>query len=106
MHVLNFSTELQKIKVSVALLSDTIADALPTNLKILRTNKGNTFSGVSFLYSYIWVDWTVQFFKRNATKDVFEIIFHNFITAVFPTSSQKCMKRFFQKRSLNQMTSV
>ena len=97
MHVLNFSTEQQKIKVSVALLSDTIADALPTNLKILRTNKGNSFSGVSFLYSYIWVDWTVQFFKGNATKDVFEIIFHNFHNSSFSNILSKMYEDIFSE---------
>ena len=95
MHMLDFSTELQNTEVSVALLSDTIADALPTNLKILRTNKGNTFSGVSFLYSYIWVDWIVQFFKRNATKDVFEIIFHNFHNSSFPNILSKMYEEIF-----------
>ena len=97
MHMLDFSTELQNTEVSVALLSDTIADALPTNLKILRTNKGNSFSGVSFLYSYIWVDWTVQFFKRNATKDVFEIIFHNFHNSSFSNILSKMYEEIFSE---------
>ena len=56
MHVLDFSTEYQDAKVSVTLLKSDTTDALPAILKILGTNKGNTCGGVSFQYSYRWVD--------------------------------------------------
>ena len=77
MHVLDFFlTELQNIKVSLTLLKcDPDTDALPTILKFLRTNKGNTCGGISFQQSYKCVDWPVDFFKRNAIKDIF---FDNF----------------------------
>ena len=71
---------MQNAEVSVTLLkSHSTTNAFPAIKKILGRNKGNTCGGVSFRYSYRWVDWTAQlFFKRNATKDVFLIIFQNF----------------------------
>ena len=52
MHVLDFTTELQNVEVFVALLKySSTTDALPAILKILGTNKENTFGGVSFRYS-------------------------------------------------------
>ena len=64
MHMLDFLTELQNTEVSVTLLkSDCTTDALTAILKILGAYKGNTYGGVSFRYSYRWVDWTAHFFK-------------------------------------------
>ena len=62
MHVLNSLTELQSTKVSVTLLkSDCTVDALTAAVsKILGAYKENTCSGVSFRYSYRWVDWIAQ----------------------------------------------
>ena len=63
MHVLDFLAELQNTEVFVTLLkSNSTTDALPSILKILGTNKGNTFDGVSFQYSYRWLDWTARIF--------------------------------------------
>ena len=58
-----FSTELHNLEVSLTLLKcDSTTDALPTILKFLRANKGNT---------YRWVVEQLEFFKRNAIKDIF-----------------------------------
>ena len=55
--MLDFLTELQTAKDFAALLkSDSTIDALPPILKIHRANKVNTYGGVSFRYSYRWVD--------------------------------------------------
>ena len=63
MHVLDFLTELKITEVSVTLLkSDCTTHALTAISKILGAYKGNTCRGVSFLYSYRWVDWTAQIF--------------------------------------------
>ena len=63
MHVLDFLTELQNTEVSVTLIkSDCTTDALTAISKILGAYKGNTCGGVSFRYSYRWVDWTAQIF--------------------------------------------
>ena len=63
MHVLDFLTELQNTEVSVTLMkSDCTTDALTAISKILGAYKGNTCDGVSFCYSYSWVDWTAQIF--------------------------------------------
>ena len=63
MHVLDFLAELQNTEVSVTLLkSDCTTDALTAISKILGAYKGNTCDGVSFCYSYSWVDWTAQIF--------------------------------------------
>ena len=63
MHVLDFLTESQNTEVSVTLLeSGSTTDALTAISKILGAYKGNTYSRVSFRYSYRWVDWAVQFF--------------------------------------------
>ena len=57
MHVLDFLTELQNTEVSVTLLkSDCTTDALTAILKILGEYKGHTCGGISFCYSYRWVD--------------------------------------------------
>ena len=57
MHVLDFLTELKNTKVSVTLpKSDCTTDALIAISKILGAYKGNTCGGVSFHYSYKWVD--------------------------------------------------
>ena len=61
MYLLDFLTELQNTEVSVTLLnSDSTTDALLATLEILGTNKGNVYNGVSFRYSYEWVDYTAQ----------------------------------------------
>ena len=66
MRVLDFSAEFQNTEVSAILLkSDCTTDALPTILKNLGTNKGNTSGGVSFRYSYWWVDWAARFFLKE-----------------------------------------
>ena len=63
MLVLDFSTELQNVEVLVTLLkTDSTSDALPAILKIIRTNKGNTYGGVSFRSSYRWLDWIAPSF--------------------------------------------
>ena len=63
MHVLDFLTESQNAEVFVTLLeSDCTTDALTAISKILGAYKGNTCDGVSFCYSYSWVDWTAQIF--------------------------------------------
>ena len=63
MHLLEFLTELQNTEVFFTLLkSDCTTDALTAISKILGAYKGNTCDGVSFCYSYSWVDWTAQIF--------------------------------------------
>ena len=63
MHVLDFLTESQNTVVSVTLLkSDCTTDTLTAISKILGAYKGNTCGGLSFRYSYRWVDWTAQIF--------------------------------------------
>ena len=63
MHVLGFFKESQDTEVSVTLLKiDCTTDALTAISKILGACKGNTCDGVSFCYSYRWVDWTAQIF--------------------------------------------
>ena len=63
MHVLDFLTELQNTEVSFTLLkTDCTTDALTTISKILGAYTGNTCGGVTFHYSYKWVDWTAQIF--------------------------------------------
>ena len=97
--MLDFSTELPNAELSVILLkSDYTKDALPAILKILGTNKGKTCAGVTFRYSYRWVDWSARIFKRNANKDVFLIIFQNFHNSSFPAFSRKHIfrKDFFK----------
>ena len=60
MPVLGFSVELQNAYVFLTLPKiDSTADALPVILRILQINKENTCGGLSFTYSYRWVDWTV-----------------------------------------------
>ena len=82
-----FSTELQKLEVSLTLLKcDSTTDALPAILNFLRTNKGNT---------YRWVVGQPGFFKRNAIKDIFLIIFQNFHNINFSKVLSKMVKRFF-----------
>ena len=57
MQVLDFLTELQNTQVSVTLLkSNYTTDALTAISKILRAYNRNTCGGVSFRYSYRWVD--------------------------------------------------
>ena len=66
MHVLDLLTELQNTEVSATLLkSDCTADALTAISKILGAYKGNTCGGVSFRYSYRWVDWTASVFQNE-----------------------------------------
>ena len=61
--MLAFSVELENAEVFVTLPKDnSTTHALPVILKILQTNKGNTCGGLSFWYSYRWVDWTVRTF--------------------------------------------
>ena len=61
--MLAFSVELENAEVFVTLPKDnSTTHALPVILKILQTNKGNTCGGLSFSYSYRWVDWTVRTF--------------------------------------------
>ena len=64
---------MQNAEVSATLLkSHSTTNAFPAIKKILVVES-------VFGNSYRWVDWTAQlFFKRNATKDVFLIIFQNF----------------------------
>ena len=63
MHVLDFLKESQNTEVSVTLLKiDCTADALTAISKIQGAYKGNTCGGVSFFYSYRWVDRTAQIF--------------------------------------------
>ena len=40
-------------------------DAVTAISKILGACKGNTCGGVSFRYSYRWVDWTPQSFYKE-----------------------------------------
>ena len=42
-----------------------------------------------------WVDWTAQIFERNATKDVFLIIFQNFHNSSFSNIPWKMYKVIF-----------
>ena len=54
-----------------------------TNFKILEANKGNICGGVSFrIVIGGWIG-QFEFFKRNATKDIFLIIFQNFLNSSF-----------------------
>ena len=63
LHVLGFLAELQNAEAFVTLpKGDSTTDVLPIILKTLRTNKENTCGGLSFWYSHMWVDWTVQTF--------------------------------------------
>ena len=52
-----------------------------TNFKLLEPNIGNIYGGVSF--RIVIGGWIGQFelFKRNATKDIFLIIFQNFLNS-------------------------
>ena len=76
-----FSTELHNLEVSLTLLKcDSTTDALSAILKFLRTNKGNT---------YRWVVGQLEFFKRNAIKDIFLIISQNFHNINFPNVLSK-----------------
>ena len=73
-HVLNLPTELQNTEVSfISLKIDSTTDALPEILRILGTNKGNIYDGLTFWYSCRWVDWRAW----NATKDILLTIFQN-----------------------------
>ena len=84
MHLLDFLTESQNTEVFVTLLkSDCTTDALTAISKILGAYTGNTCGGVSFRCSYTWSIGQLKFFKRNATKDVFLIIFQNFHNSSF-----------------------
>ena len=66
MHVLDFSTGLQNAEVFVTFLKIySSTDALLAILKVLGTNKGNTCGGISFWYSFRWVDWTTQVFEKE-----------------------------------------
>ena len=57
MHLLDILTELQNTDVSLNLLkSDCTTDAPTAISEILGAYKGNTCGGVSFRYSYKWVD--------------------------------------------------
>ena len=51
-----------------------------TNFKILKTN---FCGGVSFLIVIGGRVWRFDFFKRNATKDLFPINFQNFLNSSF-----------------------
>ena len=63
MHLLDFLTDSQNIEVSVTLRkSDCTTDALTVISKIVGACKENTCGGVSFRFSYRWVDWTAQIF--------------------------------------------
>ena len=63
MHVLDFLTESRNIGVFVTLLKiNCTTDALTVISKIQGAYKRNTCGGVSFGYSYRWVDWTAQIF--------------------------------------------
>ena len=73
-HVLNLPTELQKTEAFFILLkSDSTTDAVPEIFKIIGSSKGNIYGALTFRHSCRWVDWTA----RNATKDIFLIIFRN-----------------------------
>ena len=85
-----FSTELQNAEVSLTLLKcDSTTDALPAILKFLRINKGNT-CGESVFGIVIgrWIG-QLEFFKRNAIKDIFLIISQNFHNINFPNVLSK-----------------
>ena len=66
MHLLEFLTELQNTEVFFTLLkSDCTTDALTAISKILGACKGNNCGGVSFGYSYGWLNWTAQNLKKE-----------------------------------------
>ena len=46
----------------------------------------------------------LKFFKRNAAKDVFLIIFQKFHNSSFSNFPEKCIKRFYIECLVNQMT--
>ena len=61
--MLDFLTELQNREVSVTLIKgDWTTDALTAISEILGAYKENTCGGVSFRYSYRWVDEAAQMF--------------------------------------------
>ena len=70
---------------------------LPVILKFLGTLTLNIYGGVSFLYSYKWVDWTARIGKRNSTKDVFlETFFQTFQNNSFSEHTlKKCIIEAF-----------
>ena len=68
----------------------------PTNFKILKANKGNICGGVRLrLVIGGWIG-QLKFFKRDATKDIFLIIFQNFLNNSF---SNIPWKRFLEEFS-------
>ena len=98
MHVLDFLTELEKAEVSVTLLkSDLTTEGVPAIFKFLKTNKGSTCDGVSFWHIYVGRLDSSKFLKGTLLKTLFFRNFHLSETAIFPTISQICMKRFFKK---------
>ena len=81
-YILDFSTELQNAEVSVALLRSDSTTALPAILKILGTKETLASKSVFGVVIGGWI-WQLEFFKRNATKDVFLVIFQNFHKSSF-----------------------
>ena len=68
----------------------------PTNFEILKANKGNICGGVCLrLVIGGWIG-QLKFFKRNAIKDIFLIIFQNFLNNGF---SNIPWKRFLEEFS-------
>ena len=79
MQVLAFSTELENAEVSVTLLkSDSNTDALPEIWKFPEQTKETL--EVKSVFGIVIRGWIgqLEFFKRNATNEVFLIIFLNF----------------------------
>ena len=60
-----------------------------TNFKILEANKGNIWGGVSFRIVIGECIGQFELFKRNATKDIFLIIFQNFLNSSFSNRPRK-----------------
>ena len=61
-HVFQSPTGSQNAEISLVTLlkCDCITDVLQAILKIIRKITRNICGGISFQYSYRWVDWTAQ----------------------------------------------
>ena len=69
--------------------------ALPEIVKFLRTLTIKICGGVSFQYSYKWVDWNAGILIRNATRDVFLGLFQNFSNSSFSEHPLKNVRSNF-----------
>ena len=69
--------------------------ALPEIVKFLRTLAIKICGGVSFQYSYKWVDWNAGILIRNATRDVFLGLFQNFSNSSFSEHPLKNVRSNF-----------